>query len=135
MFQYSLMRIIVQEYEPKIEIEFDKHYTKSMFYTDNGIYHYHSQKLYNQRIENNHYEVVPFRQYEFLIDYTDFKDGDILYHIPYKHRFCEEHYSVKDLGQGLQFVRKQCFDQTSYYFELHGKLESFVFPKMFTFLM
>ena len=140
MLEYSLMRIMVQDYEPKpeiVDLEFDKHYTKSVFYTDDGIYHYHqpSHKLYRQIIMQNHYDVFPFRHYEFLVDHTTFQDGDILYHIPYKHRFCEEHYSVKDLGQGLQFVRKQCFDQISYYFELNGNLESFVFPKMFTFLM
>ena len=131
------MRIVVQDYEPNLEVEYDKHYTKCMFYTDDGIYQYHSQKmkLHRQDILENHFEVFPFRQYEFLVDYTTFQDGEVSYHIPYKHRFCEEHYSVKELGQGLQFVRKQCFDQISYYFELHGKLESFVFPKMFTFLM
>ena len=138
MLEYSLMRIMVQDYEPKpdfVDLDFDKHYTKSVFYTDDGIYHYHTHKLYRQIIQQNHYDVFPFRHYEFLVDHTTFQDGDILYHIPYKHRFCEEHYSVKDLGQGIQFVKKQCFDQTSYYFELNGNLESFVFPKMFTFLM
>jgi hypothetical protein len=92
--------------------------------------------LHKQKIEENHFSVVPYRHYEFLVDYTTFhEDGDILYHIPYKHRFCEEEYSIKDLGQGLQFVKKQVFDQISYYFECSGKLESFMFPKMFTFLM
>ena len=129
------MRIMVQDYEPKTEITYDKQFTKSVFYTDDGIYHFHSHKLYKQLLKDNHYDVVPFRHYEFLVDHTTYQDGEILYHIPYKHRFCEEQYSVKELGQGLQFVRKQCFDQISYYFEFSGKLESFVFPKMFTFLM
>jgi hypothetical protein len=126
---------MVQDYEPTNEVEYDKHFTKSMFYTDDGIYRYDSQKLHRQNIRQNHFDVFPYRQYEFLVDYTTFHDGDIIYHIPFKHRFCEEQYSVKELGQGLQFVRKQCYDQISYYFELNGKLESFVFPKMFTFLM
>ena len=125
---------MVQDYEGT-EMEYDKHYTQSVFYTDNGLYRYHLNKLYRQIIQNNHFEVIPYRHYEFLIDHTTFQDGDILYHIPYKHRFCEEHYSVKELGQGLQFVKKQCYDQISYYFEFQGKMESFVFPKMFTFLM
>jgi hypothetical protein len=129
------MRIIVQGYEPTLEVEYDKTFTHSLFYTDDGIYRYHSHKLYKQVIENNECDTVKYRQYEFLVDHTTFTDGDILYHIPYKHRFCEEYYSVKELGQGLQFVKKQVYDQTSYYFELNGKLESFVFPKMFTFLM
>ena len=128
------MRIFVQDYVP-VEMEYDKQYIQSVFYTDNGIYRMHSQKLYKQIIQNNHYDVVSYRHYEFLVDHTTFKDGDILYHIPFHHRFCEEQYSIKELGQGLQFVKKTCFDQTSYYFELNGKLESFVFPKMFTFLM
>jgi hypothetical protein len=131
------MRIIIQDYEPKSEIEYDKHYTKPIFYTDDGIYHYYSSsnKLCKQNIVHNHYDVFPYRHYEFLVDYTTFQDGDILYHIPYKHRYCEEHYSVKELGQGLTFVKKYSFDQHSFYFEFNGKLESFVFPKMFTFLM
>ena len=129
------MRIIIQGYEPTVEHEYDKMFTKSIFYTDDGMYHYHSSKLYKQVIQDNRYSVVPYRQYEFLLDYTTLKDGEVLYHIPYKHRFCEEHYSVKELGQGLQFVKKHVYDQTSYYFELQGKMESFVFPKMFTFLM
>ena len=126
---------MIQGYEPTTEHEYDKTYTQSIFYTDDGIYRYHSNKLYKQRILDNRYSTVPYRQYEFLIDYTTFSDGDTLYHIPYKHRFCEEYYSVKELGQGLQFVKKQVYDQTSYYFEFKGKMESFVFPKMFTFLM
>jgi hypothetical protein len=129
------MRIFVQDYEPTVEPEYEKTYTKSVFYSDDGIYVYHSNKLYKQLLQNNECSTMNYRQYEFLIDHTTFKDGDILYHIPYKHRFCEEYYSVKELGQGLQFVKKQVYDQTSYYFELNGKLESFVFPKMFTFLM
>ena len=132
------MRILVQEYNDASvsgDIEYDKQYTEHMFYTEDGLYRYHSHKLYRQNFQNNRYEVVPYRHYEFLVDYTVMEDGDILYHIPYKHRFCEEQYWVKDLGQGLTFVKKQCMDQTSYYFELKGKLESFVFPKMFTFLM
>ena len=129
------MRILVQEYEGSSDIQYDKHYTENMFYTDDGLYRYHLHKLYRQKFQNNHYEVIPYRHYEFLVDHTTLEDGDVLYHIPYKHRFCEEHYSVKDLGQGLTFVKKQCLDQTSYYFDYQGKLESFVFPKMFTFLM
>ncbi len=128
------MRIMIQDYEGK-EMDYDKHYTQSMFYTDDGLYRYHLHKLYRQDIQNNRFEVIQYRHYEFLVDHTNFQDGDILYHIPYKHRFCEEHYSVKELGQGLQFVKKQCYDQTSYYFEFQGKMESFMFPKMFTFLM
>lgn len=129
------MKIMVQDYEPTTNIEYDKKYTRNIFYTDDGIYLCHSQKLYKQILHNNHYDVIPYRHYEFLIDYSTFEDGDILYHIPVKHRFCEEQYCVKELGQGLQFVKKQCFDQVNYYFEFNGKLESFVFPKMFTFLM
>ncbi len=134
------MRILIQNYEEKDmkklnDLEYEKNYSESMFYTDDGVYRYYLNKLYRQEIQNNHYEVIPYRHYEFLIDHTTFQDGDILYHIPYKHRYCQEHYSVKELGQGLQFVRKQVYDQVSYYFEWSGKLESFVFPKMFTFLM
>lgn len=129
------MRIIVQGYEHKEEQEFDKTYIQSIFYTDDGIYRYHSNKLYKQMIQDNHYSIFPYRQYEFLLDYTHFKDGDILYHIPYKHRFCEEQYYIKELGEGLRFVKKQVYDQTSYYFEYDGKIEAFMFPKMFTFLM
>ncbi len=130
------MRIMVQGYEVP-EMEYEKTYTKPTFYTDDGIYifNHHSNKLFKQVIQNNHYDVIPYRQFEFLLDHTTFQDGEPIYHIPYKHRFCEETYSIKDLGQGLQFVKKQGYDQTSYYFELNGKLESFVFPKMFTFLM
>lgn len=125
---------MIQGYEAP-EMEYDKTYTKPTFYTDDGIYTFHSNKLCKQVIQNNQYDIIPYRQYEFLLDHTTFQDGEIVYHIPYKHRFCEETYSIKDLGQGLQFVRKQGYDQTSYYFELNGKLEAFVFPKMFTFLM
>ncbi len=131
---YKVMRIFVQDFSG-IEMEYDKHYTDHVFYTDDGLYRYHSHKLYRQRFENNRYEVMPYRHYEFLIDHTTMEDEDVSYHIPYKHRFCEEHYSIKELGQGLSFVKKQCYDQTSFYFVFQGKLESFVFPKMFTFLM
>jgi hypothetical protein len=129
------MRIFIQEYEGNPDVQYDKHYTENMFYTDDGLYRYHLHKLYRQNFQTNRYESISYRHYTFLIDHTTFEDGEILYHIPFKHRFCEEHYSIKDLGQGLTFVKKQCLDQISYYFEYKGKLESFVFPKMFTFLM
>lgn len=127
------MRIFVQDYNGP-SAEFDQTFKRTMFYTDEGIYQLKDQKLHKQVIRQNKQESVPYRQFVFLVDYTTFEEGDILYHIPYKHRCCEEEYSVKDLGQGLQFVRKQVFDQVSYYFE-SKQLESFMFPKMFTFLM
>ncbi len=129
------MRIFIQDYKENEEIEYDRQYKESIFYTDDGLYRYHLHKLYRQNFKNNQFEQIPYRHYEFLIDHTVMEDGDVLYHIPYKHRFCEEQYFVKELGQGLSFVKKRCHDQTSFYFEYKGKLESFVFPKMFTFLM
>jgi len=134
LYPYSLMRIFIQNYEGA-DMEYDKKYSKSMFYTDDGLYRYHLNKLYRQTFQNNRFEEITYRHYTFLIDHTTMEDGEVLYHIPYKHRYCEEYYYVKELGQGLTFVRKQCYDQTSFYFEYKGKLESFVFPKMFTFLM
>jgi|1048.fasta_scaffold17514_4 hypothetical protein len=127
------MRVFVQDYKGKPE-EYTHTFRKTVFYTDDGLYLLKDHKMYKQQLLNNRQDMIPYRQFTFLVDYTSFEDGDPLYHIPYKHRCCEEEYSVKDLGQGLQFVRKQVFDQISYYFEMK-QLESFMFPKMFTFLM
>ncbi len=127
------MKIFVQDYAGG-SFDYDQTFRKTVFYTDEGIQVWKDHKLYRQTLTNNRQEIMPYRHFTFLVDYTTLEEGDQLYHIPYKHRCCEEEYSVKNLGQGLQFVRKQVFDQTSYYFEAK-QLESFMFPKMFTFLM
>jgi hypothetical protein len=127
------MKIFIQDYVGT-PMEFDQVYKQTLFYCDEGICLLKDHKLYKQLIQQNKGEQIAYRHFEFLVDYTTFEDGDILYHIPYKHRCCEEEYSKKDLGQGLYFVRKKVLDQTSYYFECK-QLESFMFPKMFTFLM
>ena len=98
MLLFNLMRIMVQDFEG-LDLEYDRHFTESMFYTDDGLYRYHSHKLYRQKLQNNRFEVIPYRHYEFLVDHTTLEDEDVLYHIPYKHRFIEEQYSVKELGQ------------------------------------
>jgi hypothetical protein len=127
------MRIFIQDYSG-CPMEFDQRFTQTLFYCDEGIFLLKHHKLYKQVIQQNKGEIIRYRHFEFLVDYTGFEEGEILYHIPYKHRCCEEEYATKDLGQGLQFVRKKVLDQTSYYFECK-QLESFMFPKMFTFLM
>lgn len=127
------MRVFVQDYSGTPD-HYDHTFRKTVFYTDEGIYSWRDHKLYKQNLLNNRQEIIPYRQFTFLVDHTAFEEGDPIYHIPYKHRCCEEDYSIKDLGQGLQFVRKQVFDQISYYFEMK-QLESFMYPKMFTFLM
>lgn len=127
------MRVFVQDYSGS-PVDFDHTFKRTVLYTDDGLYAFRDHKLYRINMSRNDQEVKPYRQFVFLLDFTQFEEGEPQYHIPYKHRCCEEEYSTKDLGQGVQFVRKQVFDQVSYYFEMK-QLESFMFPKMFTFLM
>ncbi len=119
----------------KLNIEYDSSHKQQYIYSNEGIFGFKHNKLYRMDIMNEEVETIPFKDHEFLIDRSEMAFKDLVYHIPFEHIFCEETLFKKNIGNSLIFVKKVFFDQTIYYFEIEGKLESFMLGKMFTFLI
>ena len=140
------MKVVVQNHnqDPDKEISWDVTYKRTFVYTTEGMYEQRKNKLWrvelsNQRLEN--YTQTMYKEkgntttLEFLVDYTDVVYTDTLLHIPFDHICCEETIYKKAIGHGITFIKNEYYDQTSYYFEIEGKLESFMFKEMFSFLL
>lgn len=119
----------------KLNIDYDTSYNQHFIYSNEGIFAFKHNKLYINEIKDEECEVVKFKDYDFLIDKSEHVLKDVIYHIPFEHISCSEIVHKKNIGNGITFVKKTFFDQTSYYFEIEGKLESFMFSKMFTFVI
>ena len=134
------MKVVVNGYngEGREDMEFDVSYKRSVVYTTDGMYEQRKNKLWRieqKPIVKKPVEFMPYKHLEFIVDYSDVIYTDILYHIPFDHICCEEVIQKKNIGHGIIFVKKSYFDQTCYYFEIEGKLESFMFKEMFSFLL
>jgi len=130
------MKIYINHYDlSKINIDYDTSYNQHLVYSNEGIFIFKNNKLFKVYVTNEEIEKVKFKDHEFLIDKSEQITKEVIYHIPYEHILCIEYISKKNLGDGITFVKKDFFDQVSYYFEIEGKLESFMFAKMFTFVI
>jgi hypothetical protein len=119
----------------KLNIEYDNKQTHQYIYSNEGIFGFKHNKLYLMDISDVPVETIRYKENEFLIDRSEMTFKDVVYHIPFDHIFCEETIFKKNIGNSLIFVKRVFFDQTMYYFEIEGKLESFMLAKMFTFLI
>jgi hypothetical protein len=128
------MKVYVNNYNFYKIIEYDSSYTKKFIYSDEGIFGFKNNKLYSMEIVDSEVETILFKGYEFLIDKSEMLYSDIVYHIPFDHIFCEEVIFKKNMGD-FTFVKKVFFEQVSYYFEIEGKLESFMLEKLFNFIL
>jgi hypothetical protein len=117
-----------------LKIDYDSSHNQKMIYSNEGIFCFKHNKLYLLESIKEETELVPFKDISFLIDKSEILCKDTIYHIPYDHIFCEETIFKKNIDNGLIFVKKVYFDQVEYYFEIEGKLESFMFAKMFRFV-
>jgi len=119
----------------KLNVEYDSQQTQQYIYSNEGIFGFKNSKLYSMDILEEPVETIQYKDHEFLIDRNDLVFKDHVYRIPFDHIFCEETIFKKNIGNSLIFVKKVFFDQATYYFEIEGKLESFMLGKMFTFLI
>lgn len=130
------MKVYIQNFDcSKLNIDYDTTYNQNFIYSNDGIYCFKHNQLYLLDINDCDTEAVNFKGYYFLIDKSEIKMSELIYHIPFEHICCTETISKKNIGYGITFVKKVFFDQISYYFEIEGKLESFMFAKMFTFVI
>lgn len=130
------MKVYLNNYDlSKLNIDYDTSYNQNFIYSHEGIYGFKNNKLYKMDIIEKEFETNLFKDYEFLIDYSELVFAEVVYHIPYEHIMCNETFYRKNIGNGITFVKRTYFDQTSYYFEIEGILESFMFSKMFTFVI
>jgi hypothetical protein len=118
-----------------LNIDYDNKNTIQYIYSNEGIFSFKHNKLYSIHISNEDVETIHYKDCDFLIDHSEITYKDVVYHIPFDHIFCEETIFKKNIGNSIVFVKKVFFDQTMYYFEIEGKLESFMLAKMFTFLI
>jgi hypothetical protein len=128
------MKIYVNGYECKKDLTYDTTFKRAVVYTTEGMYEQRKNKLWKIEFTNQRTEKVVHEDVEFLIDYTELSYSDTLLHIPFEHICCEETIQRKNLGS-MVFVKRTYYDQTSCYFEVDGKLESFMFKEMFSFLL
>lgn len=130
------MKVFVNNIDlSNLKIDYDTTYTQSFIYSNEGIFGFKHNKLHAIDVLNEETEIVPFKDISFLIDKSEMVYKDVIFHIPYEHIFCEETFFKKNIDNSLIFVKKVYFDQVQYYFEIQGKLESFMFPKMFRFVI
>jgi hypothetical protein len=130
------MKVFLNNHDfSKLNIDYDSSYNQNFIYSNEGIFVFKQNKLYTFDITNEENETVLFKGHEFLIDKSKQLTNEIIYHIPYEHISCNETFYKKNIGNGITFVKREFFDQISYYFEIEGKLESFMFAKMFTFVI
>lgn len=129
------MKIVLQGKTADPDIVYDVTYKRTVVYTTEGMYEQRKNKLWRVDLSGQRMEKVMYEGNEFLVDYTELVYTDTLFHIPFDHICCEEIIQKKSVGHGIVFVKKDYYDQTSYYFEVDGKMESFMFKEMFSFLL
>lgn len=130
------MKVFVNNIDlSKLNIDYDTTYKQNLIYSNDGIFGFKGNKLHTIDITNDENEIISYKDISFIVDKSEMVYKDVIYHIPYDHIFCEETIFKKNIDNSLIFVKKTYFDQVQYYFEIEGKLESFMFPKMFRFII
>ena len=128
------MKVFVEHDFSKLEIEYDNKFTKKTIYSNNGIYTFIKDGFYKS-IDNSTILTVPFKNITFIVENTNITYDEPIYHIPFHHVYCEETIYTKSIDTGIKFCKKEYLNQKEYYFEITGILESFMFAKMFTFII
>jgi len=128
------MKIFVEHDFSKIDVNYETTTIKRVIYSNEGIYTFIKDGFYKS-MDESRVTTVPFKNIVFLIEHTNVNYGEAIYHIPFRHIYCEETIYSKMIGNGIYFCKKEYLDQTEYYFEISGILESFMLAKMFSFLI
>jgi hypothetical protein len=131
-----LMKVFVDHDFSTINVEFENRFVQKVIYSNSGIYTFIKDGFYKS-IDLTTISVVPFKTITFLVEHGNITYGEPIYHIPFQHVYCEEVIYTKtiDIDTGIKFCKKEYLDQKEYYFEITGILESFMFAKMFSFLI
>ena len=128
------MKVFVEHDFSKIDVEYDNKFTQRVIYSNSGIYTFIKDGFYKS-IDNSTISMVPFKTITFIVENTNITYGEPIYHIPFHHIYCEETIYTKSIDTGIKFCKKEYLDQIEYYFEITGTLESFMFAKMFSFII
>lgn len=130
------MKIYINNFDySRLNIDYDTTYNQHFIYSNEGIYGFKNNKLFTVELDDKEVETRVYKNHDFLIDLSELSFNDEVYHIPYEHLLCIETINKKNIGHGITFVKRFFFDQTSHHFEIDGKLESFMFAKMFKFII
>lgn len=112
-------------------VEFDTKHTRTLIYTNDGIYCYKKELQKMEFIEN--IREKDYKNHHFFIDTTTITYTDTIYHIPYFHLFCQEEIEKKNIGDGIFLVKVIYFDQVDYYFET-DRNDELLYDDIITFL-
>jgi len=129
-----VMRVYVEHDFSNVDVEYENKFTQRIIYSNSGIYTFIKDGFYKS-IDESTISVVPFKTITFLVEKSNITYGEPIYHIPFQHVYCEEVIHTKTIDTGIKFCKKEYLDQKEYYFEISGILESFMFAKMFSFLI
>jgi hypothetical protein len=131
-----LMKVFVEHDFSNIDVvfEYENRIVQKVIYSNSGVYTFIKDGFYKS-IDLTTLSIVPFKTIIFLVEKGNITYGEPIYHIPFQHIYCEEVIYTKTIDTGIKFCKKEYLDQKEYYFEISGILESFMFAKMFSFLI
>jgi hypothetical protein len=129
-----VMKVFVEHDFSTINVEYENRFVQKVIYSNSGIYTFIKDGFYKS-IDLTTISVVPFKTITFLVEHGNITYGKPIYYIPFQHVYCEEVIYTKTIDTGIKFCKKEYLDQKEYYFEITGILESFMFAKMFSFLI
>jgi hypothetical protein len=128
------MKVYVEHDFSKLDVDYDNKIVQRIIYSNDGIYTFIKDGFYKS-IDTSTISTVPFKSVIFIVENTNISYSDPIYHIPFHHVYCEETIYTKTIDNGIKFCKKEYLDQKEYYFEITGTLESFMFAKMFSFII
>ena len=99
-------------------VEFETNTKNIYIYTHDNIYINHNKALHKVEFKDEKIDIINYKGYEFLVDYTKQIPTDIINHIPYYHLCCEETIHTKLIDSSIILIKNTYFDQISYYFEI-----------------
>jgi hypothetical protein len=127
------MKIYIDNVVFNTELIFDKHYKRSIIYSNEGIYCNHNKKLMLIENINNKYEQIEYNNQIMFIDHSKECFKEHIYCIPYDHLYSEETFEQKHIGYDIILVKHCYFDQISYYFEVERN-DDFILNEIISFL-
>jgi len=129
-----VMKVFVEHDFSNIDVDYENSVVQKVIYSNSGIYTFIKDGFY-KTIDQSTITPVPFKTITFLVEKSNITYGEAIYHIPFQHIYCEEVVYTKTIHTGIKFCKREYLDQHEYYFEISGILESFMFAKMFSFLI
>ncbi len=132
------MKIYLNNYnfnEIDKSLKYDNEYYNDLIYTPSSIIlRENDLYLWKTEIINDTCEIKSFNEFEFIIDFSEFKKLEKIFNIPKEHFHIKEYIFEKEINDKLIFVKKILHDQVNYYFQYNDNTDSFSFEELFNFI-